>query len=409
MTAQRFILKSVSAGPTLNSQGRLTDEYRVRFEGGESGRGSAPLGETRSRYEAAAGGTDARSVLDQLSVDGIIGRKFSQTEFDHYLTGHAARFGAAAEFALSCAFFEAALSSPKQFARAGQARTPRFCLNILNGGRHAYTNPVLSDFHEYLLVPKHADIALLLDDHRAIQGKVRSHLAEKQTTRVNGNVVHVLGGQGNRDCIELLLGILDDLELSERYDLMIDAAAAQLWNGSAYVLDLAEKRTFSSLEFEDYWSSILADYPLALLEDPFAEQDLDRWSSLVAKAAGCLVVGDDVHSGDAGRIRRMLQDTCMTGLMLKPDQAGTVSATLEAMEVARAAGAPVILSHRSISTDSVVLAHLLVHCGIGLAKFGPLLSDFSSILKMNEVLRTTQEPQRAGQMEGNPRKQHARI
>ena len=409
MTVQRFILKSVSAGPTLNSQGRLTDEYGLHFESGESGHGSAPLGETRSRYEAAAGGRDVQSVLDQLSTDGIIGRKFSQMEFDRYLAGHTAQFGAAAVFALSCAFFEATLRSLKRAARPAQAKLPRFCLNILNGGRHAYTNPVLSDFHEYLLVPKHADIALLLDDHRAIQGKVRSHLSEKETTRVNGNAVHVLGGQGNRDCIELLLGILDDLRLSERYDLMIDAAAAQLWNGSAYVLDLAEKRTFSSLELEDYWSSMLAEYPVAFLEDPFAEHDLERWSNLVARAAGCMIVGDDVHSGDAGRIRRLLNDACMTGLMLKPDQAGTVSATLEAVEAAGAAGSPVILSHRSISTDSLVLAHLLVHCGIGLAKFGPLLSDFSSILKLNEVLRTTQEPRLARQTEGKPRKKHARI
>lgn len=409
MTAQRFILQSVSAGPTLNSQGRLTEEYRLRFESGESGRGSAPLGETRSRYEAAAGGSDVQSVLDRLSVDGIIGRKFSQQEFDRYLAGHAAQFGAAAVFALSCAFFEAALLSPRHSTRSALARAPRFCLNILNGGRHAYTNPVLSDFHEYLLVPEHDDIALLLDDHRAIQGKVRSHLSKKETTRVNGNAVHVLGGQGNRDCVELLLGILGDLGLSERYDLMIDAAAAQLWNGSAYVLDLAEKRTFSSMELEDYWSGMLADYPVAFLEDPFGEHDLGRWSSLVGKSAGCMIVGDDVHSGDAGRIGRLLNNACMTGLMLKPDQAGTLSATLEAVEVARAAGAPVILSHRSISTDSLILAHLLVHCGIGLAKFGPLLGDFSSILKMNEVLRMTQEPRLARQTEGKPRKKHARI
>ena len=409
MKAQRFILESVSAGPTINSQGQLTDEYGLRFEGGASGRGSAPLGETRSRYEVAAGGTDAQSVLDQLSADGIIGQELSQRDFDAYLAGNAPRIGPAAVFSLSCAFYEAALQSSTGHTRRAQAPAPRFCLNILNGGRHAYTNPVLSDFHEYLLLPKHADIALLMDDHRAIQGKVRGHLSDMETTRVNGNLVHVLGGQGNRDCIEFLLGILDGLGLSGRYDLMIDAAAAQLWDGSNYVLGLAEKRSFSSLELEGYWLSILEDYPVALLEDPFAEHDLDRWSSLVAGVADCRIVGDDVHSGDARRIRHLLNAACMNGVMLKPDQAGTVSATLEAVEAARAAGAPVILSHRSISTDSLVLAHLMVHCGIELAKFGPLLSDFSSILKMNEVLRTTREPLLVRQAENTARNEHARI
>jgi enolase len=409
MKAQRFTLESVSAVPTLNSQGQLTDEYGLRFVGGACGRGTAPLGETRSRYETASDGTDAHSVLDQLSADGIIGQELSQRDFDAYLAGNAARFGPAAVFSLSCAFYEAALQSSTGHTRRAQAPAPRFCLNILNGGRHAYTNPVLSDFHEYLLVPKHADIALLMDDHRAIQDKIRSQLSEMETTRVNGNLVHVLGAQGNRDCIEFLLGVLDGLGLSGRYDLMLDAAAAQLWNGSAYALDLAEKGVFSPLELEGYWLSILEDYPVALLEDPFAEHDLDRWSSLVARAVGCCIVGDDVHCGDAGRIRHLLDCACMTGVMLKPDQAGTVSATLEAVEVARAAGAPVILSHRSISTDSLVLAHLMVHCGIGLAKFGPLLSDFSSIVRMNEVLRTTQEPRLALQAADTPRNEHARI
>jgi enolase len=219
----------------------------------------------------------------------------------------------------------------------------------------------------------------------------------------------VLNGQGNRACIEFLVGILDGLGLSTRYDLMIDAAAAQLWNGSAYALDLAEKRTFSSLELEGYWLDIIADYPVALLEDPFAEHDLGCWGSLVARAADCRIMGDDVHSGDAERIRNMLNEACMNGVMLKPDQAGTVSATLEAVEAARAAGAPVILSHRSISTDSLVLAYLMVHCGIELAKFGPLFSDFSSILKMNEVLRTTREPLLVRQAENTARNEHARI
>jgi len=409
MTGHRFTLESVTAGPTINSQGRLADEYSLRFADGASGRGSAPQGETRSRYEAGDDATDAQSVLHKLSADGVFGREFSQAEFDQYLVGNAPRYGSAAVFSLSCAFFEASLRSPDGLARPLKALSPRFCLNILNGGRHAYTNPVLSDFHEFLLVPNHADIALLLDDHQAIQASVRSHFSETESTRVNGNRVHVLNGQGNRACIEFLVGILDGLGLSTRYDLMIDAAAAQLWNGSAYALDLAEKRTFSSLELEGYWLDIIADYPVALLEDPFAEHDLGCWGSLVARAADCRIMGDDVHSGDAERIRNMLNEACMNGVMLKPDQAGTVSATLEAMQVARRAGAPVILSHRSISTDSLVLAHLMVHGEIEFAKFGPLLSDFSSILKMNEVLRNSQAPRLATKAENMARSEYARI
>jgi len=399
MSAQRFILESVSSGLTVNSKGSAMDEYALRFEGGAVGRGSAPLGETRSRYEAEGGGIEARSVIQALTADGILGSALSQAEFDQYLVANLARMGSSAVFSLSCAFFEAELKSSSAYTRPDRAVPPRFCLNILNGGRHAYTNPVLSDFHEYLLLPRHADIAMLLEDHRSIQDRVRDRLSATETTRVNGNVVHVLGGQGNRDCIELLLGVLDDLGLSQRYGLMIDAAASQLWNGSAYALDLAEKKVFCPEELEDYWAGIIADYPLALLEDPFAEHDLERWSSLAATAGDCSIAGDDVHSGDPERIRQLLDSACMTATVLKPDQAGTISATLAAVELTRAAAVPLVLSHRSVSTDSLVLAHLMVDCGIEIAKFGPLLSDFSSILKMNEVLRMTRDRNVAGRVE----------
>jgi enolase len=390
MKDQRFVLQSVSSGPTINSQGRLTDEFRLCFEGGASGRGSSPMGETRSRYEANAEPVSAPQVLDRLAADGVIGREFSQHEFDGYLAGSAARLGSSAVFALSCAFFDAALGASGALAPSagsGPGPAPRFCLNILNGGQHAYTNPVLSDFHEFLLVPTHADLEQLLEDHQAIQARVKAHLSQCGTTMVNGNVVHVLGRGGNRECIEFLLGLLEELGLSGRYGLMIDAAAAQLWNGSAYALELAEKQTFTPQAFEDYWGSVLDKYPLAWLEDPFAEHDLEHWRRLTAKAGDCCVLGDDVHSGDPARLRDLLVRACISGVILKPDQAGSISATLEAVAIAREAAAPLILSHRSISTDALVLPHLMVHCGIELAKFGPLLSDFSAVLKINEVLR----------------------
>lgn len=391
MTEQRFTLESVSAGLTINSQACATDEFQLRFAGGGSGRGSAPQGETRSRYEITGGAADAQSVLDALTASGLLGREFSQTEFDQYLLDNAAHFGPAAVFSLSSAFFEAALHSSSDWGRPKQALSPRFCLNILNGGRHAYTNPVLSDFHEYLLVPEHADIGLLLEDHRSIQEEVKSQLSAKASVSVAGNPVHVMGGQGNRGCIEFLLGILDGLGLSRRYGLMIDAAATQLWDGSAYSLDLAEEKRFSPDEFEDYWADIIADYAVAWMEDPFADHDLEHWSALVGRTATCRIAGDDVHCGDPRRVQKLLESGCITGVVLKPDQAGTISATLRAADIARAGEVPVVLSHRSISTDSPVLAHLMVHCGIELAKFGPLLSDFSSILKMNEVMRLTRD------------------
>jgi len=391
MNAKRLTLESVCRGPTINSHGRLTDEYTLNFTEGVSGRGSAPVGETLSRYEMQRHASGPDDVIAKLASDRIVGASLSQQEFDDYLSGQAALFGAGAVFSLSCAFFEAARLRLEQPQRTVPARLPRLSLNVLNGHRHAYTNPVLSDFHEFLLVPEHRDLPRLLEDHLAIQEQVRARLAACKTTRVNNNEVHILGDRGNLDAIELLLGIVDSLGLSGRYGLMIDAAAGQLWNGEAYNLDLAERDQFSPAALADYWAGILQEYPVAFLEDPFAEHDLENWRGLVTKAGGSRVTGDDVHCGDARRIHQLLENRCMNAVILKPDQAGTITATLAAVEAARAFDAPVILSHRSIGTDSLLLAHLAVHCEIELAKFGPLLTDFTAILKINEILRMSRD------------------
>lgn len=384
MSISRFCIDCVEVGPIINSRANLTDEYTVHIAGGDLGRGSAPLGETRSRYERTEQALSAQEVVGQLYADHVVGQEFTQEEFDDYLRRNSTRFGSTAVFALSVAFFEATLA---RTLPSRSPRLPRISLNILNGGRHAYTNPVLSDFHEFLLVPRHDDLERLLLDHSAIQARVRDALTQYATTRIDGNDVHVMGRRGNRDCVEFLLGIVDRLAMAADYDLMIDAAASQWWNGSVYQLELGERRSFSPDDLQNYWREFLRDYPVRYLEDPFAEDDLAQWRGLVGNAGQCCIVGDDVHSGNVDRIRDLLSSACMNGVVLKPDQAGTISDSLAGLAVGHEARVPRFLSHRSISTDSLVLVHLLAHNPVEFAKFGPLCSDFSAVQKINEMLR----------------------
>lgn len=399
MNESRFSIELVEVGPTINSRGKLTDEYTVCIAGGDLGRGSAPLGETRSRFETGTANLGAQDVVRQLYADDMVGRELTQEEFDAYLERNSARFGSTSVFALSVAFFEATLGHTLP---SRPPRLPRISLNILNGGRHAYTNPVLSDFHEFLLVPRHDDLERLLLDHGAIQESVRDALSQHATTRIAGNDVHVTGTRGNRDCIEFLLGVVDRLAIAADYDLMIDAAAAQWWNGSVYELELGERRSFSPDDLQHYWRELLRDYPIRYLEDPFAEDDLVQWRELVGRADQCCVLGDDVHSGHVERIRDLLGSACMTGVVLKPDQAGTISASLAGLAIAHDVGAQRFLSHRSISTDSLVLAHLLVHNHVEFAKFGPLCSDFSAVQKINEILRQVRAARRVSGVTDRP-------
>ena len=387
---KRFVVTGVDYCPTINSIAQLTREFSIHFEDGAMGTGSAPRGETLSRFERHGQNAPPDRVIQQLEADAIIGSELSQLEFDRYLESRIREFGPENVYSLSCAFFEASLTSCRHTANHSNNQQPAYCLNILNGGFHAYTNPVLSDFHEFLLVPRHGDLSRLLEDHRTIQNHVRQHLAICPTTMVNGNVVHVLGKNGNRDSIAFLNELLRELELTNDYGLMIDAAASGLRDGSGYALELAEQRTFSRPEFLDYWRDIQDEFSLDIIEDPFAETDHDNWSRLVEHGAQCRIFGDDIHSGDPLRISEFLTGGCMTGIVLKPDQAGTMSRTIDAIHAAQQQDAPIILSHRSIGTDSLVLAHLLVEFGIGYAKFGPLYTDYNAILRMNEVLRMTQ-------------------
>lgn len=387
---RRFTLTGVDYRPTINSIAQLTSEFSIHFADGSMGTGSAPRGETLSCFESHGHNTLPGRVIQQLESDTIMGSELSQLEFDRYLESRVQVLGRDNVYSLSCAFFEASLASCGQAASHRMNIQPAYCLNILNGSFHAYTNPVLSDFHEFLLVPRHGDLARLLADHRRIQDSVRQHLATRPTTVVNGNVVHVLGNNGNRDSIAFLAELLSELGLTKDYGIMIDAAASGLWNGSAYALELAEQQTFSRAEFLGYWRDIQDEFSLDVIEDPFAESDQDNWRRLVEHSAQCGIFGDDIHCGDPLRIRELLDGSCMTGVVLKPDQAGTMSRTMDAIHAAQQQDVPIILSHRSIGTDSLVLAHLLVEFGIRHAKFGPLYTDYNAILRMNEVLRMTQ-------------------
>lgn len=388
---RRFVVAGFTCRSIINSAARLTREFSIRFNNGAEGRGSAPRGETLSCFENPCEAVLPEHAIKQLEIDEIAGVEFSQLEFDRYLESRLGELGTDNVYSLSCAFFEAVRASGRATDGYESRRQPAYCLNILNGSFHAYTNPVLSDFHEFLLVPGHADLSRLVEDHHAIQAHVRQRLAGCPTSVVNGNVVHVLGKNGNRDSIVFIHEILEELGLDNDYGLMIDAAASALRDGSGYHLELAEKRSFSRDEFLDYWRKLQDEFSVDYIEDPFAESDRESWKKLVQHDANCVILGDDFHSGDPQRIRKFLADGCMTGIVLKPDQAGTMSRTMEAIHAAREQDALIILSHRSISTDSLELAHLLVEFGISCAKFGPLYTDYSAILKMNEVMRMTQQ------------------
>ncbi|XUX01096.1 MAG: hypothetical protein TUN42_03645 [Dehalogenimonas sp.] len=381
-------LRSIEARQILNSHVQFTNEFTIQLEDGRKGSGSSPLGETISIYESVdrTGCVEPASIVDEINTcESIV----SQSEFDRLLESKTKSWGRNNCYALSLALFNALEGNQIQNREAPTKsfNFPRLCLNILNGGKHAYTNPVLSDFHEYLLVPKKASLRKNLEDHALIQSAVWSGLRSKERVSVEGNIVHRFVTKDNRECIEFLLGILTNLNLQDQYDLMIDASGGDLLEDNAYKFKITDHSIKTRDRLLAYWLDLIDQYNVKFLEDPFHEKDFGNWHDLTSQQSNCRIIGDNLYSSNAERLLSGAQRGYSHGLVLKPDQAGTISSTIATVKTARSTNQIIIASHRSISTESTFLSRLICEYGIEYFKIGPLFSDYSSIIRFNELIR----------------------
>lgn len=386
-------IKSISYRRILNSHAEFTNEFIVELDDGSIGIGAAPQGETISIYEDRKTIIEPETIIQALERDRLLAVDQTQETFDKYLETNSSRFGQNNSYALSLAFFNACKKAETVFKlfdkQESPLAAPALCLNILNGGHHAYTNPVLSDFHEYILVSRIRDVEEMIHDHREIQLKVREKLQKQEKMIVNNNPVNRFATLDNRECIEFLLDIRDSLGLSKKYDLMIDASGGDLRDRDGYRLTLTDNQLRSDEEFYEYWMKLIEDYHIGFLEDPFHEKDYENWMRLTTTQDRCKIVGDNFYSSDAERIADGAKRKCTHGVIVKPNQAGTVSAVTRAIEAARSAKQIVITSHRSISTESTFLATLTCLFDVEYIKIGPLFTDYSSVARLNEIIRLT--------------------
>lgn len=388
------IIKSLTCRRVLNSHVEFTNEFVVEFEDGAVGTGSSAQGETISIYEDNKVSIVPATIIEQIKNDGCLGRSLTQADFDDYLQQHIGFFGRNNAYGLSLAFFNATGSSRTAFElfnrSTGKLSPPCICFNILNGGWHAYTNPVLSDFSEFMLVARSNNIAEAIGQHNEIQCVVKEKLISQTKTVVSGNVVNRFATADNRECIEFLLNIRDHLGLTDAFDLMIDASAGDLWTDEGYRLAITDQSVRSSEAFGEYWMNIIKQYNLRFLEDPFREQDLGAWGRLTTSQQVCYVIGDNFYSSDARRLEEGAAKRYTHGVVVKPNQAGTVTAVRRTIEAAQRADQIVITSHRSISTESTFLSALTCMYGVKYIKIGPLVTDYSSVVRLNEIIRLTE-------------------
>lgn len=389
------IIRSMACRKILNSHVSFTNEFIIKLDDGSVGIGASPQGETISIYEDRKTSTDPQTIIATIAKDGLLGTPLDQSSFDRYLLLHIPHFGRNNAYGLSEAFFDATIRTGSVFDLFGRSdvklEPPRLCLNILNGGWHAYTNPVLSDFSEFMLVAESNDILEVIEEHNAIQRVVREKQLSQSKTVVSGNPVNCFSTRDNREVVEFLLGVVHDLGLSGKYDLMIDASAGDLWDGTAYCMGVTDGKVHSSEEFIQYWMDMIRHYQLRFLEDPFHEKDFTSWQSITASQQDCHIIGDNLYSSDEDRILEGARRKYATGAVIKPNQAGTVTAVRRALEAALHTRQIAITSHRSISTESTFVSLLTCMLGAQYIKIGPLVSDYSSVVRLNEIIRLTEE------------------
>jgi len=388
-------INSIKYRRILNSHVQFTNEFIIELDDGSIGAGGSPQGETISIYEDKKVSIDPQTIIRKIEADSILHCPIDQEQLDAYLQRNIPVFGRNNAFGLSLAFYNATRTKNSLFEVFGKPETkltaPRLCCNILNGGWHAYTNPVLSDFSEFILVSKSNNIENVIENHNEIQRLVKEKLLNNEKTIISGNPVHRFHTADNRECIEFLLNIRDGLGLANQFDLMIDASGGDLLTDGNYRFSITDGSVLSSEEFVEYWMDLIRQYKLAFLEDPFHEKDYEAWHTLTSlQEKTCSIIGDNFYSSDAGRIEEGAAKNYTHGVVIKPNQSGTITAVRRAIEAAQRNGQIVITSHRSISTESTFLSVLTCMYGVEYIKIGPLVTDYSSVVRLNEIIRLTE-------------------
>lgn len=385
------IIESIQCRKVLNSHVQFTNEFVVSLADGSTGIGASSQGETISIYEDKKNTINPATIIDTIKANKLIGQPLSQEEFDTYLLQNVAAFGRNNAYALSEALFNAQCANSSLFKLLNRLpaklNTPKLCMNILNGGWHAYTNPVLSDYSEYILVARSNNVEETIGAHDEIQRVVKERLLKQTKTIVNGNPVNRFSTADNRECIDFLQGVVEDLGYANSFDLWIDASAGDLWIDNGYRLSITDNSQYTSDEYQYYWLDLIHQYGLRFVEDPFREEDYVSWHGLTTADHQSMIIGDNFYSSDPVRIEAGAQKQYAHGVLVKPNMAGTVTEVCRAIETAQECGQLPITSHRSISTESTFLSTLTCIFGLEYIKIGPLLSDYSSVMRLNEIIR----------------------
>ena len=394
----------------LDSRGNPTVEAEVRLACGAVGWAGVPSGASTGMHEAVElrdgdkaryggkGVVQAVSHVNGAIADALVGHDaLEQAAIDQSLIaldGSPAKgnLGANALLAVSLAVAKAAaacvgLPLYRYLGGAFAATLPVPMMNILNGGKHAANS---TDFQEFMILPVAAPtfreaLRWGAETYHALH-KILEEKSLSTTVGDEGGFAPSL--PTNVAAIETILSAIEKAGFRPGEDIYIglDPATTELYENDAYVL-AREARTLSSEELVAFWADWAEKYPIISLEDGLAEDDWDGWIGLQARlGAGVQLVGDDLLVTNTQRLGEAIERQAANAILIKPNQIGTLTETLDAVAMARQAGWGAVISHRSGETEDTTIADIAVATGVGQIKTGaPCRSD--RVAKYNRLLR----------------------
>ena len=409
----------------LDSRGNPTVEVEVVLEDGAFGRAAVPSGASTGAFEAVElrdcdkgrylgkGTLDAVAHVNEEIAEALIGVEADDQRFidDIMLqvdgTDNKGALGANAILGASLACAKAAAESAelplyKYVGGANAHLLPTPMMNILNGGVHADNNV---DFQEFMIMPVGAStFAEALRWCAEIYHTLKKVLHDAGL----GGGVGDEGGfapnfKTNEEPLEYVTKACEAAGYKPGVDIMfaMDPASTEFYDADKkkYVL-AGEGRELTSAEMVDYWEALVNKYPIVSIEDGMAEEDWDGWKELTDRIGDRVqLVGDDLFVTNSKRLANGIELGCANAILIKVNQIGSLTETLEAIEMAKQAGYACVMSHRSGETEDTTIADLAVACNTGQIKTGaPCRSD--RVAKYNQLLRIEEELDTAAQYAG---------
>jgi enolase len=410
-----FVIEDVYGREILDSRGNPTVEVEVLLSGGATGRAGVPSGASTGTREAVElrdgekkryGGKGVAKAV--AHVNGEIAREVAGTDardqalVDRILieldgTPNKGRLGANAILGVSLAVARAVAEASglplfRYLGGAGARTLPVPMMNVINGGAHADNR---LDPQEFMICP--TGFATYAE---ALRAGVEVFHALKAILKKRG-LSTAVGDEGgfapdiasSREALDLLVGAIESAGHRPGRDVVValDPAASEFYEGGKYVLS-GEKKTLTTAKMIDYWAALSRDYPIVSIEDGLAESDWEGWAQMT-KALGdrLLLVGDDVFVTNPEILSRGIAAGVANALLVKLNQIGTISETLEAVRLAQTNGYRTIVSHRSGETCDSSIADLAVAVNAGLIKTGSAsrgerLAKYNRLLEIEEDL-----------------------